>query len=357
MTVVYAILLLGILIFVHELGHFLFAKLMGIKVLKFSIGFGPKLISKQLGETEYILAAVPLGGYVKMLGDDSGEEVSEEDKARSYSHQPVYKRAFVIVAGSLFNILFAALIFAGFFIHGIPRYFSTIGEVMNDMPAKTAGMLKGDKVTSIDGVAIKYWDEMTEIIYSSPEKVLSIVVQRDGISKQISIKPKKDKSKNAYGEDIDIGLIGVKPSEHFEVIKYGFFKSMYLGAEKTAEVIWMSLVGLYKMIFTKSVTTDDLGGPIFIVQLAKKQAASGFANFVTFMAIISINLGVFNMFPIPVLDGGHMMFLTIEGIRRKPLNDKIIITAHKIGLSLLLLLAAFVFYNDIVRIVYNKELP
>lgn len=355
MSFLSAIVLLAVLIFVHELGHFLFAKFMGIKVLKFSIGFGPKIISKKYGDTEYILASIPLGGFVKMSGEDMTEEIDESEKATAFFFQPVYKRALVVVAGSLFNILFATLIFAIFYMYGIPKLMATVGKVKDNSPAYKADIKSGDKIIAIDDINIKYWEEMTEIIRQSSDKKLMITLKRGNSTKHISIVPEKNIDKNIFGEKIEIGLIGITPHGESEIVTLNPFKSVYLAFKRTWDIIDITMVGLVKMIQGK--IESDLGGPIFIVQMAEQQASIGIRNFIFFMALISINLGVFNLFPIPILDGGHMVFLTIEAIRRKPVSERAMMAAQKVGLYIILLLVVFVFSNDIARILYKTWSP
>ncbi len=178
MTFLSAIILLGLIIFVHELGHFLSAKLMGVKVLKFSLGFGPKLISKRYGDTEYLISSIPFGGYVKMLGESSGEELQEEEKVFAFNYQPVWKRFIIVFLGPLFNLLFAIVIFVFVFSYGIPVLLPEVGDVLPQSPAERAGLIKGDTVISIDGSQITQWDEMTNIIHNSPGRSLNLKIKR-----------------------------------------------------------------------------------------------------------------------------------------------------------------------------------
>jgi len=208
MAILSAIILLGIIIFVHELGHFLFAKLMGVKVLKFSLGFGPKLVGKTYGDTEYLISAVPLGGYVKMLGETPGDELKEEEKRFAFNHQPVWKRFIIVFCGPLFNLLFAAVIFFFTFVNGIPVLVSEIGSVMQGTPSEKAGLMKGDRMVEIGGVAIHQWDEMTEVIHNNPGKPLDLKIERDHTTFRVSITPERTKVKDIFGEEKEVGLIG-----------------------------------------------------------------------------------------------------------------------------------------------------
>jgi regulator of sigma E protease len=351
-----AILLFGFLVFVHELGHFIFAKLSGVRVLKFSLGFGPKVIGKKIGETEYLLSAVPLGGYVKMLGEEPDEEVQEYDAARSFKNQSLIKRALIVLAGPVFNLLTAVVIFFFVFMLGIPTLLPDIGEVMPDTPAARAMLAKGDKVMEINGKSIKHWGEMTDVIYASPAKELRLKLQRGDEVVSVNITPESKKIKDIFGEEKEVGLIGVKPSGDTTTIHYSLPKAFVNAFVKTWEIISLTVVGIVKLI-QRIVPADNIGGPIMIFQLAEKQASAGFLSYFTFAAVISINLGILNLLPIPVLDGGHIFFMAIEAIRKKPLSEKTIVIAHRIGMAMLIALMAFAFYNDIFRIFSGKPLP
>ncbi len=356
MTFISAIVLLGILIFVHELGHFLFAKWLGVRVLKFSLGFGPRLIGRRYGDTEYLISSIPLGGYVKMMGEEPGEELKEEDKPFAYNYQSVWKRFVIVFSGPIFNLFFAAFIFMLIFLHGVPVLQPEIGEVVGQSPAMTAGLVKGDRIMEINGIVINQWDEMTTIIHKNPDKALSFKIKRDSNTVNISITPEKKKVKDIFGEEKEVGLIGIKPSGSTFVKKEGIFSAVADGVTKTFEISVLTVVGIIKLI-QRIVPAETIGGPILIFQMAGEQAAVGAMNFFTFMAIISINLGILNLLPIPVLDGGHLMFLTIEAIRRKPLSERGMMIAQRVGLAFIITLMIFALYNDIMRIITGKTIP
>jgi regulator of sigma E protease len=356
MTFIAALVLFGIIIFVHELGHFLFAKIMGVRVLKFSLGFGPKLIGKKYGDTEYLISAVPLGGYVKMLGETSEEQLGDEEKQFAYNYQKVWKRLVIVVSGPLFNIIFAVAIFFFSFLNGLPVMVPEIGSTMPDTPAAKAGLLKGDRIIEIDGVAINQWEEMTDVIHKNPGKPLRITIQRDGKAFQVSLTPEKKRVKDIFGEGKDVGLIGIKPSGNTIIKKENIVNAFAASIDKTWEMSVLTLVSIVKLI-QRVIPMETIGGPILIVQMAGEQASRGFLNFFIFMAIININLGVLNLLPIPILDGGHVLFLGIEAIRKKPLSEKIVSISQKIGLAILLTLMVVVFYNDILRLITGKQFP
>lgn len=356
MTFISALILLGIIIFVHELGHFLFAKIMGVRVLKFSLGFGPKLIGKKYGDTEYLISAVPLGGYVKMLGETSEEQLGDEEKQFAYNYQKVWKRLVIVVAGPLFNIIFAVAIFFFSFLNGLPVMIPEIGSTMPDTPAAKAGLVKGDRIMEIDGVAINQWEEMTEVIHKNPGKPLRMTIQRAGKTFQVSLTPEKKRVKDIFGEGKDVGLIGIKPSGNTIIKKENIVNAFADSIDRTWEMSALTLVSIVKLI-QRVIPMETIGGPILIVQMAGEQASRGFLNFFIFMAIININLGVLNLLPIPILDGGHVLFLGIEAIRKKPLSEKVVSISQKIGLAILLTLMVVVFYNDILRLITGKQFP
>lgn len=356
MTLLSAIILLGIIIFVHELGHFLFAKLMGVRVLKFSLGFGPRLLGKKIGDTEYLISSIPLGGYVKMLGETPGDELTEEEKPLAYNNQKVWKRFVIVFSGPFFNIVCAGVIFFFIFLYGFPVLVPEVGSVMPDTPAEKAGLMKGDRIAGIDGSALTQWDEMTEIIHRSPGKAVSLTVERGSSTFRVTIIPERKKIQNIFGEGKEVGLIGIKPSGNTIVRKANIIQALSDSVAKTWDISVLTVVTVVKLI-QRVVPMDTIGGPILIVQLAGEQASKGFMSFFIFMAVININLGIINLFPIPILDGGHLVFLGIEAIRRKPLSEKVISVSQKIGLAILLTLMAVVIYNDVVRLITGTALP
>lgn len=356
MSILSAIILLGIIIFIHELGHFLFAKMMGVRVLKFSLGFGPKLIGKQYGDTEYRISAIPLGGYVKMLGETPGEELTDAEKPYAYNNQDVWKRFLIVFAGPLFNILFALIIFFAVFVKGLPVLNPEVGSVIPNTPAERAGLLRGDRITKIDEVPVSQWEEMTEIIHENPGKTITLEVRRESSLLQITITPDKKVVQDLFGESKEVGLIGIKPSGETFIKKYSVMQAMRDSIVRTFEMCVLTVVSIVKLI-QRVIPMDTVGGPILIVQMAGEQAARGILNFFVFMAIININLGVLNLLPIPILDGGHLVFLGLEAIRKKPLSEKVIAMSQRIGLALLLTLMAVVIYNDVMRLITGKTLP
>jgi regulator of sigma E protease len=349
-TILATAVVLGILVFVHELGHFILAKKLGVGILKFSLGFGPKLIGKKIGETEYQIAVFPLGGFVKPLGEDPQEEIKEEDRHRSLWAQPIWKRALIIGAGPFFNFFLAVVIFSSINLFGIPYYPSKIGEVSPGLPAQQAGLKKGDVILSIDGEEVAKWDDLSDIIRNSSGKVLFLKVKRDDQILEIKITSVASKEKNIFGEEVNKFVIGIKPFEEVLIQKANPIVAFGTGLVQTWQGIKLTVIGVVKLI-QRVIPAKTIGGPILIAQMAGEQAKRGLLSLALFMAILSINLGVINLFPIPVLDGGHFLFLGLEAILRKPLSIKKMEIAQQIGLMFIILLMLFAFYNDLIRVI------
>jgi len=348
-NIVSVVILLGVLIFVHELGHFLLAKSLGVGVLKFSLGFGPKLIGRKIGETEYMISLIPLGGYVKLLGESDTDDVLPQDERRSFVKQHVLKKIAIVVAGPLFNFLFAILAFAVIFMVGVPSLTTEIGSVQPGSPAEVAGIRAGDNVQSIDGKGVARWSDLAEIIAKSGGKELTLKLNRDGSMQDVRLKPEAVKAKNLFGEDVDSWKIGVGSSKNTFIDRQNPILAIWMGIEQTWNITELTLVSIVKMV-QGIVSPDSLGGPILIAQMAGAHVKKGIMNFVFFMALLSINLAVLNLFPIPVLDGGHLLFFLIELVTGKEVNIKWRERAQQVGFFILVMLMIFVFYNDIMRI-------
>ncbi|MBN1472824.1 MAG: RIP metalloprotease RseP [Syntrophaceae bacterium] len=348
-TLISFIVLLGILIFVHELGHFLAARMAGVGVLKFSLGFGPKIFGKKIGETEYVLSWIPLGGYVKLLGESGNEELSPEEEKKSFCKQSVWKKILIVLAGPGFNFLLAVVIFIFVLIYGLPSLTSEIGEVQKDSAAYEAGMQNGDKIVSMNGEKVKFWDDIRAVIAESKDKQIEIVVERKGEEKSLFVKPKLSKSKNIFGEEVSAYLIGISPSEKTVIERRNPWDAIITSVYKTWEISKLTVISVVK-IFEGVISPKTLGGPIFIAQVAGAQVKEGLIPFILFMAILSINLGVINLFPIPVLDGGHILFYLIEIVTRREISLKVRELSQQIGFVILLMLMLFVIFIDIERL-------
>ena len=353
-TIFSFILVLGALIFVHEFGHFIFAKLFGVRVLKFSLGFGPRLFGKTIGETEYVISAFPLGGFVKMFGENPDEqELGEADKKASFAHKPVYQRFLIVLAGPVFNFIFPVVLFSMLFLfQGVPISQDTtmVGTVTVDSPAEKAGMLKDDLIIAINDKKTTLWNDVLVGVKESDGAPLIFTVLRDGREVKLTIVPEKDVVNDLFGQPVEERfMIGIMKAEALEYDKVGFFAALKQGLQQTWFYIYLTALGFVKLI-QQVVPASEMGGPILIAQMAGEQMKAGWVNLLYFTSLLSVNLGILNLLPIPVLDGGHLVFLTVEGIRRKPLSERFQIISQQVGMGLLGSLMIFVFYNDIMRI-------
>lgn len=347
------IVVLGVLIFFHEFGHFLVARLFGVGVEKFSLGFGPRLIGKKVGITDYRISAIPLGGYVKMVGEEPDAEIAPEDIPISFTHKHVAKRMLIVAAGPVFNILLAVIIFFGiFFTSGTFVLKPSVGSVKQGSPAFAAGLEKGDLITAINESAINSWDEMAEIINASKGEKIKLAVRRGESTQNFSLAPEQVTTKNIFGEDVQRYIIGITASGETYSKELNLFQAFSESMIQTYRVTELMVVIIAKLI-TGDISTDTLGGPIMIAQMAGDSAKAGFGSLISFIALISVNLAIINLLPIPVLDGGHLLFFSIEAVKGSPVSIKVREIAQQVGLFLLILLMILVFYNDISRIFFS----
>lgn len=435
-TIIAGILMLGVLVFIHELGHFVIAKMCGVKVLKFSLGFGPKLVSRHRGETEYQICAIPLGGYVQMLGEGSGEqgeevELSAEEKARSFSEQSVAKRLAIVSAGPVMNLVLPLLILpisfmvgvqmptyldqpacigyvvpesnaaSGGFLAGdcvlavnqrpveswndsnkgfvsqagdalvfqierdgnelqlvipadndslqgmqvlglLPRQEARIGGLAPDMPAAVAGIQEGDLILKIADYPISSWYDLKGVIQEIGERAVPVQLERAGEHLVVDLTPEQRGGEGDY-------LLGIAPLYSSEMKRYGFSAAVREGASRTWELIELTVVFVQKL-FTGNVSTKNIGGPITVVQIAGQAAQTDLSAILSVLAFISIQLGILNLLPIPILDGGHILFYLIELIIRRPVSIRAREMAQQVGMAMLLMLMVLAFYNDIIRL-------
>lgn len=347
------VVVLGVMIFFHELGHFLVAKYFRVKVLKFALGFGPKIASKEIGETEYSVRYIPLGGFVKMLGEDEEEEsleLSPEDAKRAFNNQHPLKRIAIVAAGPFFNLVLALFLFCGLFvISGNYIMTSEIGQVTDDSPAQRAGLKKGDIIISVQDKEVKNWDDLKGMVQDQAGNPIMITVMREEKILSVTVTPEESVSKNEFGEEVKTGLIGIVSAGKYTRIKMGPFMALREGFLETWKWIKLTCLVVVKL-FEGVLSIKTVGGPIMIGQMTGELAKESPSSLVPFMAVISVNLAILNLFPIPILDGGVIVFLLIELIIGRPMSIKKREVAQKIGLSLLLILVAIVFYNDILRL-------
>ncbi len=440
MTILAAVVVLGVLIFFHELGHFLVAKRAKVGVLKFSLGFGPKVVGVKRGETEYLLSALPLGGYVKMIGEDPGDASPEAtDPARSFSKKSVGTRSLIILAGPAANLILPVVIFWGIFtfvgqsyflpiagspekdspaanagmaagdriraIDGkpierwdeietalrasdgrplalsvlrdarttefrlVPRTEKTrdifgqeievwdlglhplvstrIGQVLPGQVAQQAGIRGGDRVVAVDGAPVAEWDQLAKVIHRSPGRALTLTIERDGQRQDIPVVPRATKQHGA-AEQEEIGLIGIGPAPESQMRRLNPISALWAGTVKTVDLGVLVVTGFVKLIQAK-ISPSTIGGPILIAQMAGEVAQRGILELLSFTALLSINLAILNLLPIPILDGGHLLFSFIEWIRGRPVSLRKREIAQQVGMVLLVALMVFAFYNDIFR--------
>lgn len=350
LTVVSSIFVLGVLIFIHELGHFIMAKRAGIKVEKFSLGFPPAILTKKYGETEYCIGLIPLGGFVKMAGENPDEAAT--GAPYEFMSKSVGARVGVVFAGPLMNFLLAWLILWGlYFARGeavVDPNKVVVGMVSPDGPASQAGISEGDIIKSINGTAVATFPAMAEIISSNPGRPIDIVWERAGADMTASVTTTVEEGYNNQGEKLQFGRIGIGQQVTYESI--GIHTAAWTGLSRAGEMAGMVIKFLYDVV-TLRVSAKMIGGPVFIAQMAGQTAQAGFSALLFFIALLSVNLAVLNVLPIPVLDGGHLVFLTIEKLRGSPLSMRQRTIAQQVGLVFLLLLIVWVTYNDIMRFV------
>ncbi len=352
-TIFSFVVVLGILIFFHELGHFLVARLFGVGVEKFSLGFGPKLFGKKIGRTDYIVSILPLGGYVKMVGEEPNADISPADIPVSFTHKHVFKRILIVAAGPFFNFFLAVIIFFGLFqIHGSFIVKPVIGDVNEGLPAHQAGLQKDDQIIEINGLAIKSWEEMAVIITDSKGRSLDLTVRRGESTFAVNVIPKQISAKNIFGEEIKRYVIGIQSSGDTFVKDLNPFQALSESIIQTWKISKLVVISIVKMI-QGSLSIKTMGGPIMIAEMAGDQAREGAANLIFFIALLSINLGILNILPIPVLDGGHLIFFFIEAATGRPVSIRVREIAQQAGIVILILLMIFVFYNDISRIFFS----
>lgn len=330
MTIIYALLIICVLIFFHELGHFMAAKACGVKVNEFAIGMGPKVLKKQKGETLYSVRAFPLGGFCAMEGED---EDSQDERA--FNRKSVWKKAIIIVAGAAMNLIIAIiLMIAVNYMNGVPT--TTISQVEENSPAYTAGIQKGDKILSINDKKINSWDDVQAVKNAVNTRELNIKVQRKDTELNIKTTLKEnDRNK----------IIGIVPVSEKNIVK-----AIANGPSATWNMAKSMYSGLYSLI-TGKVSAKELSGPVGIVYLINKGISRGFATVLYLTSLISLNLAIINMLPLPALDGGRLLMVIIRRLTGKAISSKVEGVIHAVGLGLLLLLTIYVTWNDIVRFI------
>ncbi len=343
LTLAAAIFVFGLLVLFHELGHFITAKLTGMRVDEFAIGFGPKIFKFRRGETVYSLRAIPLGGFNDIAGMDPSDNQAGE---RGYCEKPVISRMIVILAGSIMNFILPIIIFFGVYCFegvAIPSVEPILGAVIENMPAQLAGLQTGDKVLSVNGETVTTWKEFTEKIRLDENKnPVTIQYERNSQVGEVEVTPTVEKSTGRV-------LIGVQ--NHVTYEQQGILTSFAMAVGNTKDILTMmlnALVDLFKAPSGASVT-----GPIGIAQMAGQVATMGFVPLLNFAALLSLNLGIINLLPVPALDGGHFVGLVIEAVRGKPLSPKALMYTQRVGVALLLILTVVVTAKDVINVFFK----
>ncbi len=360
-TVVSFIIVLGIIVFVHEFGHFLAAKLSGVRVEVFSLGFPPKMLSRRIGETEYQIAWIPLGGYVKMTGmlDESFDRDFDPNDPRCFVAQPFHKRFFIISAGVAMNMLLGLSLYSGiYWAEGIPvnaKIDTTISEVASGSPAEQAGIRPGDRIIEAAGEPTPEWGDLVKVIHRYPGAPITVTwIHTDSsghdttISKQITpaVAPLLGFKRKSVGK---LGVIA-----EVERRRIGPLTALVYGTDQVIGVLVTNVISLYWLL-SGQAHIRELTGPVGIARESGRSARSGLASFVMFIAFISVSIGFLNILPIPMLDGGYLLFMCVEAVIRRPIPEKLKLNLIRIGLALLIALVLVVSYHDILRIFFKNE--
>ena len=348
--ILFFLLVITPIVFIHELGHYWTARRAGVVVEVFSIGFGPELYARMDRHgTRWRIAALPLGGYVKMRGDQNAASIASASARRiegSFAGAGVFQRIGIVAAGPIANFLLGILLFAGIYM-GAGKAFipPVIGEVMEEGAAKKAGLKEGDKILAIDGININDFNEMRAIIFENPNLEVLFEIDRRGDNFTLPVT-----LKSAYSREYDLhyGVLGVRSSVAGEFRKLGVAEALYTASIDTVNLCAAMLRGIGRLV-TGQASSGEIGGPVRIAELSADAAQQGLAAFIIFSALISINLGLINLFPIPALDGGHLVFFLIEAVIGKPLPDGVQDILNRLGVSLLLSLMVVVISLDLVR--------
>ena len=352
------LLILTILVFVHEMGHFLIARRNGVRVEVFSVGFGREIFGwTDKAETRWKFSLIPLGGYVKMYGDANaasqpsgdGADMSPEERAVAFPFQSLGARTAIVAAGPIANFLFAIVLLAGLFATvGQPFTPPVVGDVVPESAAEAAGIKAGDRIVRLDGEAIERFEDIQRIVRQKAEQPLTIDVERNGEVLTLTAVPTSSEITDSFGTKYKIGLLGIMRGE-VEYARYGVVKAVWRAARETVSLSAGTLDALGQII-VGSRSTKELGGPISIAQMSGTVAESGLVPVVWFMAVLSVNLGLINLFPIPMLDGGHLLFYGIEAVRGRPLGERAQEYGFRIGIAIVLSLMLFVTLNDLIQL-------
>ena len=352
------LVVLTVLVFVHELGHYLVARWNNVRVEVFSIGFGPELFGwNNRAGTRWKVSAIPLGGYVKMFGDADPAsmpaadlpEMTPAEREVAFHHKRLPQRAAIVAAGPVANFIFAIVALTGLFMTvGQPFTPPQIGTVQQGSAAEAAGMQAGDKIVALDGQAIERFEDVQRIVRLDPGQPLAVVIQRGDQSVNLSVTPKLSEVTDQFGNKHSYGLLGIV-GQGVQYVRYNPFEALVRANSETFDIVGGTLQAVWQMIIGAR-STDELGGPLRIAQMSGEVAQYGWSAIVPFMAVLSINLGLINLFPIPVLDGGHLLFYAAEALRGRPLGHRAQEYGFRFGLALVLTLMVFATWNDLVHL-------
>jgi regulator of sigma E protease len=354
---------LSLVVFFHELGHFLVARWCGVRILAFSIGFGPELAGfYDRHGTRWKIAAIPLGGYVKFFGDENAAstpdrarlaDMDEAERAKSFIFQPVRKRAAIVVAGPMANFVLAIVIFSGIFmLYGMQTLSPRVDQVQAGSPAAAAGFQPGDMVVAIDGQKINSFEAMQRIVADSAGKTLQVAVDRKGKQVVLSATPVIHQQKDIFGNVQRIGLLGIGRSPAPGDVKYQPVsppRAVWMGVQETWFVVDTTLTYIGRVVIGREAA-NQLGGPIRIAQMSGQVASISFVALIHLAAVLSVSIGLLNLFPIPLLDGGHLLFYSVEAMRGRPLSERAQEVGFRIGFAIVVMLMIFATFNDIVHL-------
>jgi len=341
-SIIAVVLVLSVMILSHELGHFFMAKRMGVRVEAFSFGFGPKIWAVKKGDTEYRLCAVPFGGYVKMAGEEPTD--SRTGAEWEFYSQPIGKRFNIIIAGAAVNYVIGMLIFC--FVFAVsPVLTSQIGEVKKGYPAAEAGLKENDRVVEINGWHVRHWNDVLRVLFISADNV-RMTVERNGGILAFEVQKKETEIEDVSGKFVKRKLVGIAPSG--KTVKYNIPNAIAMGLRETLFLTVFTLFVVLKL-FTGALSIKFVAGPIAIVAMTSQAARLGIVPLLSLTALISISLAIFNLLPLPVLDGGHILFLALEKLRGRPLDRKVQEVTQQVAMALLLALVLIVSWNDILR--------
>ncbi|MFA6384353.1 MAG: RIP metalloprotease RseP [Candidatus Omnitrophota bacterium] len=353
MTLLIFFIILSILIVVHELGHFIAAKKAKVRVEVFSLGFGKKIFSRKSGDTEYTVSALPFGGYIKMAGDNTEDAKGAPDEFLAAS---IVKRFRIIFFGPLFNYLLGILLFWVVFVAGYSRLTPAVGTVLDGMGAQEAGIIAGDIITSIDNKSVSYWDDLQREVYLNRSKdVVQVGIERENRALSFPVRIKQRTVTTEIGRKRTVGLLGVTPQGSVVIVKADPAKALVLSIQRTYELTVLTYQALWSMVTGRLSLKDSVTGPLGMFAITSEMSKLGITAILSFIAILSISLGIFNLLPLPALDGGQIVLLAVEKLRRKPLSRKAEGVFNQAGFCFLILLAALVFVNDLVKFGYIQK--